>query len=176
MGMIRKANVVVGIGEERTLKDKNLEGFAIFHDNFISKSDGILYDEKGEEYRVLDFIEVEKLKIATTPDMFPKAYQYYNRCSCVKLDKPFSIGAIFYNAPTRSYDEGDVEIGVCNSCGAKGAIKRKYYHYGILCDCHGPEHFEIVFHCKNCIPAEPKTTIITLSTEKLKKLIDGSNR
>ena len=176
MDMIRKANVVVAIGESQTFHGKNLQGFALFHDNYISKNDGILYDEKGEEYRVLDFVEVERLKIASTADMFPKAFQYYGKTSCVRLDKPFTIGTVFYTKPARSYDVGDVEISKCQYCGTKGPVKRKYYHYDITCDCHSPEHFEIVFHCKNCIPAEPKTTIITLSTEKLKKLIDGSNR
>lgn len=56
----------------------------------------------------------------------------------------------------------DIEIGICDICGEKRALQRKYYKYGIKCDCHSPEHFEIVSHCNTCIPNPPEKTTILL--------------
>lgn len=64
---------------------------------------------------------------------------------------------------------GDIENGKCQICGAEGQINRKYYHYGIRCECHSPQHFEIVFHCNSCEPVEPKQTTVTIKTENLLK-------
>ena len=55
---------------------------------------------------------------------------------------------------------GSVEVNNCSICGNLTEVSRKYYHYGIKCDCHSPEHFEIVWHCKNCTPIPPKKTTI----------------
>ncbi len=72
---------------------------------------------------------------------------------------------------------GDVEVGKCDVCGKKTQLNRKIYRYDIKCDCHSPHHFEIVRHCNDCIPKEPKTTKIlnpkmtcTFDTDELDKL------
>ncbi len=44
---------------------------------------------------------------------------------------------------------GDIEVGRCDICGNSEQLTRKYYHYEINCQCHGPKHFEIV-KCSNC--------------------------
>ncbi len=61
------------------------------------------------------------------------------------------------------------EWGTCSLCKKEGPIKRTYYHYVIKCECHSPSHFEIVYHCNDCQPVEPKTTKVTLRTENLVK-------
>ena len=54
----------------------------------------------------------------------------------------------------------DIEVGLCDVCGEHHTLQRKYYHYGIKCDCHSPDHFEIVRHCTFCIPKPPQTITI----------------
>lgn len=55
----------------------------------------------------------------------------------------------------------ETEIGNCSVCKNESIpVNRKYYHYGIKCDCHSPDHFEIVYHCSNCTPIPPKTTLV----------------
>lgn len=56
---------------------------------------------------------------------------------------------------------GEIEFGICPICGKKGQLERKYYRYDFKCECHSPKHFELVFHCKDCEPEEPHTTIVT---------------
>ena len=68
---------------------------------------------------------------------------------------------------------GDVEFGKCDYCGNEDYLGRKYFRYPIKCECHSPEHFELVCHCKNCTPVEPKTTKITLKTFELKNITRG---
>jgi len=65
---------------------------------------------------------------------------------------------------------GEIEVGRCDVCG-KNKIKlcRRYYRYDIKCECHSPCHFEIVWHCENCVPQEPKETKIFIKTENLKR-------
>ena len=65
---------------------------------------------------------------------------------------------------------GEIEYGKCDVCGKYGAVERTYYHYGIKCACHSPEHFEMVRTCQLCEPREPKETILTIYTEGLKKI------
>ena len=65
---------------------------------------------------------------------------------------------------------GKIEYGKCDVCGKCGAVGRTYYHYGIKCACHSPEHFEMVRTCSLCKPREPKETKLILSTEYLKKI------
>lgn len=57
---------------------------------------------------------------------------------------------------------GSIEVGDCSICGKKDVvgINRKYFHYDIKCDCHSPKHSEMVYHCNDCIPIPPKTTIV----------------
>lgn len=53
---------------------------------------------------------------------------------------------------------GDVESGTCAVCSKEGPIDRKYYYYDIVCECcnnKDDEHFEIVYHCKDCKPKPP---------------------
>ena len=60
---------------------------------------------------------------------------------------------------------GDKELGKCGYCGYIGPINRKYFYYGIKCECHSPEHFQIVWHCDNCEPKDPGIGNITLSNK-----------
>jgi hypothetical protein len=62
---------------------------------------------------------------------------------------------------------GDVEHGKCEVCGIEGPLDRTYFRYAIQCECHSPQHFELVRHCKNCVPKEPKETKITIKTDNL---------
>jgi hypothetical protein len=56
---------------------------------------------------------------------------------------------------------GDVEFGNCKICKKEDIpINRRYYHYDIKCECHSPNHFEIVYHCNNCEPKPPQKTQI----------------
>lgn len=64
---------------------------------------------------------------------------------------------------------GDCMIGTCEVCGKKDVpLMRTYFYYGIPCECHSPEHVEIVEHCRDCKPKEPRETRVTLSTAKLR--------
>lgn len=58
---------------------------------------------------------------------------------------------------------GSIEYGKCEMCGTIGPLIRKYYYYGIKCECHSPEHFELVRHCKGCKPKPPKRTTISMN-------------
>lgn len=60
----------------------------------------------------------------------------------------------------------EMEYGVCDICGFQGPVSRKYYHYGIKCECHSPEHFEFVHYCRNCEPKEPISTTISIKGAK----------
>ena len=62
------------------------------------------------------------------------------------------------------------EYGKCEICGKETYLQRTYFHYEIECECHSPNHFELVIHCLNCIPKEPTFTKILLKTENLLKL------
>ena len=57
---------------------------------------------------------------------------------------------------------GDIEVGKCDVCGKEAQLDREYYHYDIKCECHGPQHFEIVRHCKDCTPKPPEKTKVSL--------------
>ena len=51
----------------------------------------------------------------------------------------------------------EVEMGYCDTCHKYNQVQRKYYHYPIDCECcGGTTHFEIVKHCKDCIPHPPE--------------------
>ena len=64
---------------------------------------------------------------------------------------------------------GDIEFGWCDYCGESGPINRKYYKYGVKCECHSPEHFEIVHHCNKCEPKDPGIRKIQFSNEQKHK-------
>lgn len=61
---------------------------------------------------------------------------------------------------------GNVEFGKCDVCQKENTLSRKYYYYDIQCECCGAKHegknvhFEIVLHCSNCTPKEPKSITI----------------
>jgi len=62
---------------------------------------------------------------------------------------------------------GECEFGKCKICGKETTLTRTYFHYDIECECHSPNHFDVVIHCQECIPEKPRETKITLSTDKL---------
>lgn len=65
---------------------------------------------------------------------------------------------------------GEIEFGKCEVCGNEAQLQRTYFRYDIECECHSPHHFELVRHCKQCVPTEPKETRIVFKTNLLKKL------
>jgi hypothetical protein len=65
---------------------------------------------------------------------------------------------------------GDIETGKCQVCGKEGAVQRTYFRYDIKCECHSPNHFEIVWHCATCEPKEPIETKILIKTQNLVRL------
>ena len=48
-----------------------------------------------------------------------------------------------------------IEFGKCDICGKDDNLERTYFEYDIKCDCHSPRHFELVRHCKDCVPSMP---------------------
>ena len=56
---------------------------------------------------------------------------------------------------------GNQEFGICDICGKEAALSRTYFHYNIPCECCGCKedgkdmHFEMVKHCKDCVPEMP---------------------
>ncbi len=63
---------------------------------------------------------------------------------------------------------GDSEFGKCGVCGKEKQLTRTYFYYNIQCECHSPQHFEMVAHCRDCVPKEPKETRVVYATEKLR--------
>ena len=64
---------------------------------------------------------------------------------------------------------GAIEYGICEVCLKEGPLVRTYYHYDIKCECHSPNHFELVRHHEECIPKEPAFTRIQVRTSTLNK-------
>ena len=52
----------------------------------------------------------------------------------------------------------EIECGKCSICGKVGPVLRRYYYYGIDCECCSSPygHFEIVWHCADCEPEPPR--------------------
>lgn len=48
-----------------------------------------------------------------------------------------------------------IEFGKCDICGKECGLERTYFEYDINCECHSPKHFELVRHCKDCVPSIP---------------------
>jgi hypothetical protein len=67
---------------------------------------------------------------------------------------------------------GNIEFGKCEICGKMKVLQRTYFNYNIKCECHSPNHFELVIHCADCIPTEPVETKIVLKTSTLCKVED----
>lgn len=63
---------------------------------------------------------------------------------------------------------GEIEFGKCQVCGKEAALERMYFRYDIKCECHSPNHFELVCHCSDCTPKEPQYTKVEFKTEDLK--------
>jgi hypothetical protein len=61
---------------------------------------------------------------------------------------------------------GEQEQGRCQVCEKEGIVERTYFYYGIKCECHSPEHFEIRWNCKECTPKEPTSTEIYIKPTK----------
>lgn len=56
---------------------------------------------------------------------------------------------------------GEIEYGKCEICGEEAPLERTYFRYDLKCECHSPEHFELVRHCKGCKPVEPRETKVS---------------
>ena len=65
---------------------------------------------------------------------------------------------------------GEMEFGKCQICGEDKPLTRTYYHYDIKCECHSPNHFEFVIHCKDCVPKEPRETKVVFATRNLNRI------
>ena len=65
---------------------------------------------------------------------------------------------------------GEIEFGKCDLCPNETQLQRTYFRYDIKCECHSPNHFEIVRHCANCTPKEPTETKITVKTSSLHRI------
>lgn len=64
---------------------------------------------------------------------------------------------------------GEIEVGRCECCGKDNVpLERAYFRYPFECECHSPEHFILVRHCKDCEPTEPRETKVVLKTDDLK--------
>lgn len=64
----------------------------------------------------------------------------------------------------------EIEFGKCEVCGKEAPLARTYWHYPINCNCHAPNHFEMVRHCDSCMPIEPRVTTLTVETKYLSEL------
>lgn len=65
---------------------------------------------------------------------------------------------------------GSCEYGVCQYCKKETFLQRTYFYYNIKCECCSTQHFEIVYHCNDCVPVEPEKTKVTLKTNYLKNI------
>ena len=66
---------------------------------------------------------------------------------------------------------GEIMHGICEICGADADLKRTTFYYPIKCECHSPQHFISIEHCKDCKPQEPQYTKVEYKTEDLKNPI-----
>jgi hypothetical protein len=62
---------------------------------------------------------------------------------------------------------GECEFGTCEICKQDKPLQRTYFHYNIKCECHSPNHFDLVIHCKDCVPVKPRETKAILKTDNL---------
>lgn len=82
----------IGVGVTSYLKVKD---YAILEDNWITEHDKVLVDQNGNQYNVLDFIEIKENTLVM--DTLP----YYSgwvelKKSYVKLDKKINKNDILY--------------------------------------------------------------------------------
>jgi len=59
------------------------------------------------------------------------------------------------------------EKGRCHVCWEEDFLTRTKFYLPIACECCGPTHVEIVYHCFTCTPKIPRTTKIEIATAKL---------
>ena len=59
----------------------------------------------------------------------------------------------------------DSEFGICGICNKIKGLQRTYYHYNIKCECHSPNHFVRISHCKDCVPKEPTEIRVILKAK-----------
>ncbi len=64
---------------------------------------------------------------------------------------------------------GEVENGQCEICKKEATLTRTVYRYQVQCECHAPQHFEMVRHCADCEPVEPETTQVIHKTSELRE-------
>ena len=69
---------------------------------------------------------------------------------------------------------GGAEYGKCEVCVKETTLERTYFHYDIKCDCHSPNHFELVRHCGDCKPKPPEKTTVYIKPND--KITSGENR
>lgn len=60
------------------------------------------------------------------------------------------------------------EFGCCEVCSKPNNLIRTTFHYDIKCECHSPNHFVVVRHCKDCKPKEPREIKVTLKASLYK--------
>lgn len=56
----------------------------------------------------------------------------------------------------------EAEYGRCDVCGKSATLVRTVFEYDFKCQCHSPNHFELVRHCTDCTPEPPKETTVTV--------------
>jgi hypothetical protein len=61
---------------------------------------------------------------------------------------------------------GQMEWGTCEVCNNEGSLNGKYFYYGVKCECHSSEHFQIVWHCYKCVPEDPGSGEIQYSNRQ----------
>lgn len=84
------------------------------------------------------------------------------RHSTLEEQRAFETMLENLSSPIEGIDMGEIEYGVCDVCGCQDQLERTYYYYGIKCDCHSPEHFEIMRTCPRCEPKPPKRTKVEI--------------
>ncbi len=60
---------------------------------------------------------------------------------------------------------GEMEYGKCQICKKETYLERTYFRYDLKCECHSPQHFELIIHCKDCVPVEPRVIRVELVAE-----------
>lgn len=53
-------------------------------------------------------------------------------------------------------------IGICSICHKETVLDKTYFSYPIKCDCCSPQHFSVVYHCKDCVPKIPTNIAVML--------------
>lgn len=133
------------------------------------------YWKNHRQYGTLDkAIEIENDAMdkpwnekAQIPEVLIHTFEMNGRIARLNKDEFDALSNTFVSKPNTgvlSPDNrcGDSEYGTCDYCGSLANVHRKYWHYPIKCDCHGPTHFEMVRYCTGCEDkvTEPKQTMV----------------